>query len=101
MKRSGAVVQLVRIPACHAGGRGFESRPLRQQVVKEKSSLSWIFFVWRFTSCVPLSPFASYSLPIQFFRSFLFLPSSLYLFDRVPCASSYLCALTTLHCQRA
>jgi len=30
-----------------------------------------------------LSPFASYSLPIQFFRSFLFLPSSFYLFERV------------------
>jgi hypothetical protein len=27
---AGVVVQLVRIPACHAGGREFESRPLRQ-----------------------------------------------------------------------
>ncbi len=26
----GAVVQLVRIPACHAGGREFESRPHRE-----------------------------------------------------------------------
>ena len=28
-KQCGAVVQLVRMLACHAGGRGFESRPLR------------------------------------------------------------------------
>ncbi len=34
----GAVVQLVRIPACHAGGRGFESRPLRQLFKKGCSS---------------------------------------------------------------
>src|ERR1041385_7376739 len=30
----GAVVQLVRIPACHAGGVWFESRPLRQLPVE-------------------------------------------------------------------
>ena len=28
-KQRGAVVQLVRMPACHAGGRGFEPLPHR------------------------------------------------------------------------
>ncbi len=29
---NGPVVQLVRMPPCHGGGRGFESRPVRKQL---------------------------------------------------------------------
>ena len=40
---NGAVVQLVRIPACHAGGRGFEPRPLRQIKNPEPSGSGFFF----------------------------------------------------------
>ena len=42
----GAVVQLVRISACHAEGRGFESRPLRHMKDKGafKAPFSYVIF---------------------------------------------------------
>ena len=40
----GAVVQLVRISACHAGGRGFESRPHRFHTLKPLEFQGVLFF---------------------------------------------------------
>ena len=36
--KKGLVVQLVRMPACHAGGREFESRPDRKA-----THIEWLF----------------------------------------------------------
>ena len=33
----GSVVQLVRMPPCHGGGRGFESRPVRSRHCQNKT----------------------------------------------------------------
>ncbi len=40
----GSVVQLVRMPPCHGGGRGFESRPVRLILVKTRSGSGFCFF---------------------------------------------------------
>ena len=40
-QQNGVVVQLVRIPACHAGGREFESRPYRNK----KGDTSYLLFL--------------------------------------------------------
>ena len=42
-KQNGAVVQLVRITACHAVGRGFESRPHRKRKTKSHLRVALVF----------------------------------------------------------
>ena len=44
LKSNGLVVQLVRMPACHAGGREFESRPDRQNKALAKKNARALFF---------------------------------------------------------
>ena len=40
----GAVVQLVRTPACHAGGRGFKSLPSRHLILSALSCFEYSAF---------------------------------------------------------
>jgi hypothetical protein len=41
------VVQLVRMPPCHGGGRGFESRPFRSQCSKALVNQGLLSFMER------------------------------------------------------
>ncbi len=67
--QNAAVVQLVRISACHAEGRGFKSRPLRQ-IKRQHESVAF---------------FAFWSLVMKFFLSFfLFVWSSFLMAEDLP-----------------
>ena len=43
---TGALVQLVRIPACHAGGHEFESRTHRKEEVPKQFSFGTSSLLW-------------------------------------------------------
>ena len=40
----GSVVQLVRMPPCHGGGRGFESRPVRINFDETRAGRGFLLF---------------------------------------------------------
>ena len=60
---NGPVVQLVRMPPCHGGGRGFESRPARKKSLnlKLRLFLFMAFFVYIIQSNLDQSYYKGFS----------------------------------------
>ena len=58
----GSVVQLVRMPPCHGGGRGFESRPVRNLEVKkyQKPAKSMVCGLFCFVTTSKSSSYSCY-----------------------------------------
>jgi putative endonuclease len=61
-KGNGPVVQLVRMPPCHGGGRGFESRPVRiEALTKVEAFFVMGFFVYILQSDIDHSYYKGFS----------------------------------------
>ena len=70
-KQSGLVVQLVRIRACHARGRGFESRPDRKNSKSDDYSSDFLF------STSVACPYLELFIQIFFRQQFCLIDNSL------------------------
>src|SRR4029077_9424303 len=65
-KGLGAVAQLVRVPVCHTGGRGFEPRQPRLSVPipNPRPSMAGVFVFWGVPTAASDSPPISYHTPV-------------------------------------
>gem|GEM_PF-3314794 len=90
-KSQGAVVQLVRMPACHAGGRGFESLPHRLQ--KASQNFERLFCIHSLHS---FSSLILFTHSLHSFSSLILFAHSLHSFSSLTIFTHYLHSLSSL-----